>query len=101
VVQVGDEVEVPEHAYRYGTGVLRMRVSEVGETTAENGRSWVVLTGVRLTFNGQPCSPEPKTVQALVSALLIRGSEELNLSAPARGGGGPRRRPPADHTSGS
>lgn len=51
----GEEIEVSEPHYSFGSGPLRMRVEEVGPTFIwHGGDRWQEVRGTELTSTGQP-----------------------------------------------
>ncbi|TDC41434.1 hypothetical protein [Micromonospora sp. KC213] len=75
LVAVGDLVEIGEADYCYGTGTLRLRITERPAGLDRPGLEWVELTGVELWPDGRAArGGEPRTALVRVAALRARPS---------------------------
>jgi hypothetical protein len=63
-LNVGDIIEVPEDAYRYGQGRLRLMVTRIGKPV----EGWVPLLGHQIIWNGDQ-SRSVREAWVKVSAL--------------------------------
>jgi hypothetical protein len=68
-IKPGDVLQVNEPDYKYGTGVLRLRVSKVGSAQRLPDGDWVDLEGFTLRANGSQLATEPRHVSVRISAL--------------------------------
>jgi hypothetical protein len=67
-VRPGDVIRVGEPDYRYGVGLLILRITEVGELEQRSGGAWVHLHGVELRPDGGARESESRPVVVRVSA---------------------------------
>jgi len=72
LVQVGDVVRIPEAHYLYGSGVLTMRVTDVGADLEKYPRlEWVGLKGVEIRWDGS--NGDERQVMVRVGVLVVEG----------------------------
>lgn len=71
-VKVGDVIRVAEADYCFGTGFLKMRVTEVGAVQQRQDGAWVSLVGYELRPDGSHASPQPRHALVRVRALTGR-----------------------------
>jgi hypothetical protein len=71
-VKVGDVIQVAEADYKYGTGVLRLRVSKVGRAERLPDGDWLDLEGFTVRVDGTQVSAEARHVLVRVRALVGR-----------------------------
>jgi hypothetical protein len=68
-LRVGDVVDVEDRDYKYGTGRLIMRVTQIGgEQRAADG-DWVELDGLELRPDGSQFGVQPRHASVRVAAL--------------------------------
>jgi hypothetical protein len=72
-VRAGDVIKVPEAAYRYGQGQLRLQVVRAGQPFRDKGQLWVRVAGHRLLLHDR-ADPRLMEVDVLVSALATHES---------------------------
>ncbi|SCG71829.1 hypothetical protein [Micromonospora halophytica] len=73
LLTVGDLVEVSEADYCYGTGTLRLQLTDPSAGLDHPGLEWIELTGVELRPDGRAArGGEPRTALVLVAALRAR-----------------------------
>ncbi|MGK5445264.1 hypothetical protein ACSNN7_26050 [Micromonospora sp. URMC 105] len=75
LVSIGELATIPEADYCYGTGPLRLRVTQAPAGLTHPGLEWVELTGVEI----RPDSTEarggrPRTALVRVAALRSRSA---------------------------
>ena len=68
----GDVLRVNEPDYRYGTGVLWLRVSKVGRAQRLPDGDWLDLEGFTLRADGTQVSHEPR--QVLVRTTILQAA---------------------------
>ena len=71
-VQVGEVVQVADKDYCYGTGILILRVTEVGPIQQQRDGSWISLYGLELRPDGSQKSSQPRHALVRVSGLRTR-----------------------------
>jgi len=69
LVQVGDVVQVADQDYCYGTGILILRVTEVGPIQQQRDGPWISLCGLELLPDGSQKSAQPRHALVRVSGL--------------------------------
>ncbi|MFG1953356.1 hypothetical protein [Micromonospora sp. NPDC048830] len=72
LVSVGDVVTIAEADYCYGTGPLRLRITQRPAGLDHPALEWVELTGVELRPDGSP-APGDQARTALVRVAALRG----------------------------
>lgn len=72
-VQVGDVLEVLDGHYCYGSGLLLLRVTEVGEGWQRDNEFWQELRGIQLHEDGStPPAALPRYVIVRLSGARLR-----------------------------
>ncbi|MEU5939261.1 hypothetical protein ABZ807_08710 [Micromonospora sp. NPDC047548] len=70
LVSVGQVVPIGEADYCYGTGPLRLRITEAPAGVDHPGLEWIELTGVEIRPDGSEArGSQPRTALVRVAAL--------------------------------
>jgi hypothetical protein len=70
--KLGDVIEVGEPNYRYGTGKLILRVTQIGRHVRAADDEWLDLDGLELRADGTQLGPQPRHASVRVAAVQIR-----------------------------
>ena len=83
-IKPGDVLQVNEPDYKYGTGILRLRVSKVGSAQRLPDGEWVDLEGFTLRADGSHLATEPRHVLVRISSLrgALKRPEGMPSAAP-------------------
>jgi hypothetical protein len=75
--KVGDVIEVGEPDYRYGTGNLILRVTQIGRHVRAADGEWLDLDGLELRTDGTQLGSQPRHASVRVDGVRIwRGRNE-------------------------
>lgn len=68
-VRIGEIIHVADSDYCYGTGVLILRVTEVGPVQQQRDGLWISLCGLELRPDGSQKSAQPRQALVRISGL--------------------------------
>jgi hypothetical protein len=88
-VRVGDDVALPEAAYQYGAGVLRLRVTAIGPAQPYSDGVWVAVTGLPLRSDGAVLEPRERTVLVRPSVVGLPAADGVGGNGSRSSTGGP------------
>jgi hypothetical protein len=71
-LRIGDVITADETDYRYGTGPLILRVTQIGQRVSDPDGEWVDLEGLELRQDGTQISQRPRPVCVRVRGMRFR-----------------------------
>jgi hypothetical protein len=75
-LKIGDVIDVEDKDYKYGTGRLILRVTEIGSRRSTADGDWVDLEGLELRADGTQLGWQPRPAAVRVTALRVRRGPE-------------------------
>ena len=73
-LSAGDVISIGEDHYMYGTGNLRLRVTEIGHVQCFDGDDWLNLRGLQLRSDGSQLSEAPRYALVRLKAIRVHAA---------------------------